>query len=333
MSKIKVAVIGCGVICHNHLIPLSNMPNIEIAAVCDIKPQKAEAVAKEFGCKYYTDYEEMIEKERPDSVHVCLPHYLHAKAAVYCMQHGADVLCEKPMDITLAAAKEMARVHEKTGKKLGIIFQNRYNSGSVFLKSKLDAGKLGKVLGVTAEMMWLRDQSYYDLDAWRGKWKTEGGGVLINQSIHTLDLMRYFAGGEVVSVSASAAHRGDTTVEVEDVSEGRVSFSNGVTAIYYFTNNSAIFLPPCIHVLGKNGHAVVTGSDAVIHWNDGRTEHSPHEEAIKIGKDCYGGSHAFQIADFYGENGEARAQFMLDEALKTQALLEEIYNCAGVRKL
>ncbi len=96
-KKYRVAVIGCGVISSSHLVPLSEQENTEIAAVCDIKKERADAKAAEFGCKAYYDYKEMIDSEQLDSVHVCLPHYLHSTVSIYALQHGLDVLCEKPL--------------------------------------------------------------------------------------------------------------------------------------------------------------------------------------------------------------------------------------------
>lgn len=332
MKKYRVAVIGCGVISSSHLVPLSEQENTEIAAVCDIKKERADTKATEFGCKAYYDYKEMIDSEQLDSVHICLPHYLHSTVSIYALQHGLDVLCEKPVDISFEKALDMKAAADKSGKRLGIIFQNRYNEGTVFAKELLDSGKLGKVLGCSAELLWNRDQAYYDQDEWRGKWDTEGGGVLINQSIHTLDLMRYLMPSEVRSVTASVAHRGTTNVEVEDTAEGYVVFKDGTHGVFYFTNNYTSFLPVRVSISCESGDIYITGASATAKLKDGTLLNSDVSTQKAIGKKCYGTGHFKQIADFYGDNPEAAASFMLDEALKTQKLLEDIYTFAGRKK-
>ncbi len=130
----KVCVIGCGVICENHLKPLSEMKDIALAGVCDVIRERADEKAKKYATTAYYDYQSMIETVKPDAVHLCLPHYLHSPVAVWCMEHGVDVLCEKPMNSSYAGALAMKKTADATGRKLGVIFQNRYNSGSVLAK-------------------------------------------------------------------------------------------------------------------------------------------------------------------------------------------------------
>lgn len=329
MSK-RVGIIGCGVIAPNHLLPLKEFEETEIIAVCDIKADRANKYASEYNCKAYTDYKEMIEKENLDSVHVCLPHYLHCEVTVYALSNGVDVLCEKPMAIHYSEAIKMKETAEKYNRKLGIIFQNRYNDGARFAKKLIKKGKLGKVTCVYADVIWGRDQAYYDSDAWRGKWKTEGGGVLINQAIHTLDLLRYLVDSEVVSVESSVSHKGPTNIEVEDTAEGLIKFENGARGIFYFTNNFLGNISPRLNVEGEKGRIEIRGASAKVYYNDGTVEYSrTNKNAKVIGKACYGLGHFKQIEDFYSETPKID---MLGEAIKTQKLLEEIYKSAGIER-
>ncbi len=333
MKKYRVAVIGCGVIAPNHLTVLDKLNNIEIVAVCDIRKERADAKAKEYNCKSYCDYKEMIEKEQLDSVHICLPHYLHSEVAIYALNSGLNVLCEKPMDISYEKALLMKETAEKSGKKLGIIFQNRYNPGSKFTFDLLESGKIGALKGISANLTWRRDQEYYNQDEWRGKWATEGGGVLINQAIHTVDLTRYMVGSDVVSVSASTAHRGKTTVEVEDTAEGIVKFENGVEVIFYFSINCVRDKHIQVDVYCEKGVINISGGDAVANYYDGTTVRSCDNANLNNpGKACYGVGHYAQIEEYYSENSEVKVRKTLDEALKTQKLLEEIYNSAGIKR-
>lgn len=324
--KFKVGVIGCGVICENHIIPLIENDNTELVAVCDIVEDKAIKYANKYNCKAYFDYKEMLESEELDSVHICLPHYLHSEVAIYAMKHGADVLCEKPMDVTYQNALLMKKVAAENNRVLGVVFQNQYSAGSVFVKDKLKKGDLGKIISASAELKWYRGQEYYDGSDWRGKWSTEGGGVTINQAVHTLDLLREFVDSDVESVNATLSHKGPTTVEVEDTSEGIIHFENGVVAVYYFSNNFVGYQPPKIVLNCDNATVEVSGADATITYNNGLIESiKPKSEVVLIGKQCYGNGHFAQINEFYCDDRESKANDMLNRALKTQKLLDKIY--------
>ena len=331
MKKIRVGIVGCGVICGNHIVPLTENDKTEVVAVCDIVEEKAKSKASELGCAAYTDYKEMIEKENLDSIHICLPHYLHSTVAIYALERGLDVLCEKPMDINSERAKLMIEAAEKSSGKLGIIFQNRYNIGSVLVKESLDSGKLGKILGISAQVVWRRDQCYYDSGDWRGKWLTEGGGVLINQAIHTLDLSRYFIDSEVVDVKATATHFGATTVEVEDTANGMITFENGAKLLFYFTVTSVKDHKISVTLDCENGTAELLANIATISYKDGTVESSQNiKEYIALGKECYGTGHYKQIDEFYSEGNREKVRATMYEAYKTQKLLDEIYDVSGM---
>ncbi len=333
MKKYRVGIIGCGVIAPNHLSVLSKLSNVDLVAVCDVVKDRADNKAKEYGCKAYYDYKEMIAAENLDSVHVCLPHYLHSEATVYSLKAGVDVLCEKPMDISYAKALEMKETADKCGRKLGIIFQNRYNPGTRFAVKLLNSGKIGALKGISANLTWCRDQEYYDQDAWRGKWATEGGGVLINQAIHTVDLTRYLTQSEVASVSASVSHRGNTVVEVEDTAEGIVKFENGTNVMFYFSNNCPRSVNIQVELFCEKGVISILGANATATYDDGTVEESYNDADLENpGKAVYGVGHFAQITEYYTEGAEDKVRKTLEEALKAQKLLEDIYNSAGIKR-
>ena len=144
---------------------------------------------------FYTDYEELLEKEHPDVVHLCLPHYLHVPVSEYFASHGVNVFCEKPVGLNTAQAKEFVEfeaAHPEV--KIGICLQNRLNRTTVELKKIIDGGEYGKVIGCRGFVPWFRGKAYYDEQPWRGQLKTAGGGCMINQSVHTLDLLYYLCG-------------------------------------------------------------------------------------------------------------------------------------------
>ena len=177
MKKLRVAVIGCGRISVMHLVPAAVLDESELVACCDIKEERANAAAKEFGIKAYTDYKEMIDKEALDAVHICLPHYLHTKVACYAFERGVNVLSEKPMDISYEAAVNAVDLARKMGVLYGVIFQCRYNNAPQLVKKAVTSGKLGKIITVRSTLTWTRSDDYYSASDWKGTWDKEGGGI------------------------------------------------------------------------------------------------------------------------------------------------------------
>ena len=207
MKQFRVGIIGCGNIFPMHAIPVTAQENAELVAVCDVKEDRARAKAEEFNCAYYLDYQEMIDQENLDVVHICTPHYLHAPMAIYAAKKGVHVLTEKPMAIKLEDAKAMIAAAEKNDVVLGVIFQNRYNPGSKLIKKALDSGELGGVISCKLSVTWQRTDEYYSQSDWKGTWDKEGGGVVIDQAIHTLDLARWLINSEIEFVEANIANR------------------------------------------------------------------------------------------------------------------------------
>ncbi len=326
----RVAVVGCGVISKNHLYALNKLTTVQLVAVCDIVEQKAKDAADAYGCRYYTDYHEMFVKEKPDVVHICLPHYLHAPVAIEAMEMGIDVLCEKPMHKDLEGARRMKEVSLRTGRRLGVIFQNRYNSGCRLAKKVLVSGELGKVKGVCGTVMWNRDDRYYASGPWRASYETAGGGVIINQAIHTLDLVRWFADSDVEDVHATVSHHGETHAEVEDTAEGVIYFKNGIKGLFFFSINNVCDEQVQVSVYCEKGKIQITGTEAVITLNNGEVlESTPSHETFYGAKSIYGVSHVRQIAHFYRPGNEAETTMTMEEALKTQELIDMIFKSSA----
>ena len=198
MEKMGAAVIGCGAISGVHADALRESQYAELLCVVDIKEDRAKKAADRYSCQWETDYRKVLDNKDIHVIHVCTPHYLHADMAIEGLKAGKHVLVEKPVAINVEQAKKMLEASKKYKSFLGVCFQNRYNPTSVVAKQILDSGELGKVLGIKGLVTWYRDEEYYSSSGWRGSFDTEGGGVLINQSIHTLDLMQWF-GGDIES--------------------------------------------------------------------------------------------------------------------------------------
>jgi UDP-N-acetyl-2-amino-2-deoxyglucuronate dehydrogenase len=298
MEKLNTAIIGCGTIFGVHAAALQQIPETHLAAVVDIDAAKAAVEAKRYGCKSYTNYRQMLQDGRIRAVHICTPHYLHAEMTIAALQSGKHVLVEKPMAIALTDAKAMIDVARKTGKRLGICFQNRYNPTSIRIKKILASGRAGKILHAKAAVKWHRDAAYYQKDGWRGTWATEGGGVLINQAIHTLDLLQWFI-GDIASVTGSIATTSlKNVIEVEDTAQAVFTFKNGVTADFFATNCHPVNAPVELEIECERLTLKLAG-DLTIETQEGKVA-KVAEITRRTGRKAYwGNSHETLIRDFY----------------------------------
>lgn len=298
MSRLNVAVIGCGNIFKNHTKALKDMEGVNFHTFCDIKLDRALSAVKDFGGVATSDFNEVVNNDEIDVVHICTPHYLHAPMAVEALKHGKHVLVEKPVAMNAKEAEKVIRAAEESNRHIGVCFQNRYNENSVRIKELLDSGKAGAILGARAFVTWHREGKYYTESDWRGKWSTEGGGVLINQSIHTIDLLQWFM-GEVESVSGNTATRKlADIIEVEDTAEGYIKFKSGANCLFYASNCYAVNAPISIEIACENA-VIRLEDDLTIKWNDGKVE-GFSESSKSTGEKAYWGlGHSKLIRDFY----------------------------------
>ncbi|OAB43742.1 Gfo/Idh/MocA family protein [Paenibacillus glacialis] len=338
MSKFKVGIIGCGNIFPMHAISIQLSDVAELVAICDIKEDRAKQAAEKHNCNFYTSYEEMLDKEEIDVVHICTPHYLHAPMTTYAASKGKHILTEKPMSISTEDAREMVALCESNGVTLGVIFQNRYNPGSQLIKNAILDGSLGQVLGAKCSVTWNRSDEYYSLSDWKGTWEKEGGGVLIDQAIHTMDLMRWFVGEEIEYVDAQMGNRAHESIEVEDSVEGVMKFKSGIFGGFFAVNYYSYDAPVEIEVHCEKGIAKMVAEKAMIRYNDGTeiTKDKDPNEVVDYGqgvKMYWGVSHLKQIRDYYEalKTGEV---LYIDgkEALKTQEMIAGIYQSGKENK-
>lgn len=313
----KIAVVGLGVIGTVHVSILKNF-GYDPVALCDIDKEK---LAKYEGVKRYTDYIKMLDEVKPEAVHICTPHYLHAEMVIEALGRNINVLCEKPLCIKAEDIERILEAERNSDAQLGVCFQNRYNPVSRFAKDFLK-GK--KVEGGVGTVFWDRGPDYYASGPWRGKWDTEGGGVLINQAIHTLDLVEWLIGEpEYVTASISNLTLSDF-IEVEDTVSAVFSGKNNFS--FFATNGSCGSFPIEITIKTENDIIRIFDNHAVI--ND---EMKTFEKGNKIyGKDCYGTGHELLIDDFYSCLGSGR-KFEIDgtEAAKVVKLVLGVYASGG----
>ncbi|MBR2612003.1 MAG: Gfo/Idh/MocA family oxidoreductase [Clostridia bacterium] len=296
-KRIRVGVIGLGAVSNNHIRPLLSLENVELCALCDINEEKLQKKKLDFSLdvSLYTDYKEMIENEKLDTVHILTPHYLHAPMTVYALEHGLDVFLEKPMGISLSDIDAIRTAEKQSGRRVCVCFQNRFSDTTVNAKKIIEAD--GGVLSAYATVIWNRDASYYAQDlSWRGKWATEGGGVMINQAIHTLDLLCQFL-GTPESVKASCQnHHLEGIIEVEDMCEGLIRFQNGRQALFYTTTAFDGGNVTSLYLTTKN-HTIFIQNEHL--YLDGEKYEMVETESEYYGKECYGKGHQALISLFY----------------------------------
>ena len=335
MEKLRVGVIGCGRISVMHFVSIEQSEKALLVACCDVKKDRADSFAEKYGVKAYYDYKQMIDNERLDAVHICLPHYLHSEVACYAFEKGINVLTEKPMDVNLKKAEEAVKKAEEKGVLFGVISQTRYNNSVKLVKKLLEAGELGKIITARSILTWSRSDDYYLESDWKGTWDKEGGGVVIDQAIHSIDLTNWLINSEIESVSCSMANRGHKIVKVEDTAEGFIKYKNGVTYSFYCMNNYGIDEPIEIRLCCEKANVVFGYDDAYVYFHDGRVQEAHQDEntvEYEGGKDYWGFQHARQIEQFYRAClGEEELDISGKEALKTHRLVCEIYDKGGMK--
>lgn len=335
MGKLRVGIIGCGrisIVYAHAFHVLSDLCDLVMAV--DKQKEKAEAFAKPFSASYGTTIEEMIAVH-PDVVHVCTPHYLHSIQVSALLSAGINVLSEKPMGISMAEALSMKEAEEKSSARLGIILQNRYIEGVQRAKKLLDSGVLGKVTGAWSFLAWHRPPSYYQCD-WKGKWATEGGGVLIDQAIHSIDLVQYLVNDKVATISGRIENRVLTMVEVEDVADAIITFSSGIRYSLFATNYHVNNSPIQVEIVCEKGKIHITGFEVTIECED-RTEtiipHAKPEESL--GNQAYWGVyHLHEIREFYQDLMEGKPfPITADEGMKALRIVLGVYASSKENKV
>lgn len=260
MGKLKTALVGCGKVAHFHAKAFVNLANSAFTAVCDRDIERAKAFASEYGVKAYNDVEEMIADAGIDVLSVCTPHPIHAKIAAPAARMGCHVLIEKPLASNLKDCDTILNAAKEGNAVIGTVCQRRFYRPSMRIKQAIDNGAIGRPVMGTVNMFGWRDQKYYESDAWRGTWEGEGGGVLVNQAPHQLDLLLWYMGDveEVYGVWQNLNH---PYIEVEDTAMAIVKFKNGGIGNILVSNSQNPALYGKVHVYGENGASIGVQTD------------------------------------------------------------------------
>lgn len=258
-EKIRFGVIGCGAIGPTHCGAILQIEGAELVAVSDIVAEKTQKAAKKFDVsRVYQSDVELLADPDIDAVCVCTPSGMHADGAVAAMRAGKHVVIEKPMDVSLEACDRLIAAEDETGKKLAIISQHRFDAATVLVKQAIDSGKLGRIVLADATVKWWRTQGYYDSGDWRGTWAMDGGGALMNQGVHTVDLLQWLTGG-VATLYAQTRTAAHERIEVEDTAVAALTFNNGAIGTLTATTAAWDGFPVRIDIYGTEGTAIIEG--------------------------------------------------------------------------
>ena len=270
-------IVGTGLIAEFHAKALAEIPGARLRACFDIAPDRSAAFAARFGCTAYSDIGSFLRHPDLDIVNICTPSGLHLDAALPAAEAGKHLIVEKPLEISKARCARMIEACDRAGVTLSGIFPSRFHDASLAVKAALEGYRFGRLTMGNAYVKWWREQSYYDLGGWKGKKALDGGGALINQSIHAIDLLRWFMGPieEVCAFTGAAGHSG---IDVEDNAIAAVRFANGALgAIQGSTSVWPGFLKR-LEISGMKG-SVVMEEENLPFWKF-RAE-TPEDDAIR----------------------------------------------------
>jgi predicted dehydrogenase len=304
MSEIRFGILGCGNISKTHVHGIANSEGAVLTAVCDEVEEKAKSLAAEASVAAFTNYEDFLREV--DAVVIALPSGLHADYTVRAASLGKHVLTEKPLDITLGSGTRMVDACENANVKLGCISQHRFARDMQRLHNAAQNGDLGTLIQGDSYTKWFRSQAYYDSAGWRGTWAMDGGGCLMNQGVHYIDMIQWIMGG-VKSVQArvrTISH----DIEVEDQAIAMVEYQNGALGVIQGSTSTYPGMSERIEVHGTKGTVVVEGDRAKIWAVKEIADQEPFGAGVTLGKahdldddpttSTWNEAHRLQIQDF-----------------------------------
>lgn len=249
-------IIGTGTIAGVHAKAISEIENASLVAVYDIVEEKAARFASEYGAESYSSLEAFFSDERVDIVTITTPSGAHLEPALKAIEHRKNVIIEKPMEVTAERIDLLIAKAKEYGVILSGVFQSRFHEAPLLIKKAIEGGRFGRISLIDAQIKWYRSQEYYDSVPWRGTWKLDGGGALMNQGIHAIDLLCWF-GGKVKNVSARTQTLGHTNIEVEDTASAVLEFENGALGVIEGTTCCYPGFLKRIEIAGTDGSAVL----------------------------------------------------------------------------
>jgi UDP-N-acetyl-2-amino-2-deoxyglucuronate dehydrogenase len=342
MKTWNFGIVGAGLIADFHARALADIASAKLAGCCDKIAERANKLAEKYGCKTFDSYEQMVKSNEIDVVTIATPSGAHAEPAIAAAEAGKHVICEKPLEVTLERVDAMIEAHKKAKTLLGGVFQNRFADAQQVLREAINSERFGTITYAGAYVPWWRTDEYYK-DSWHGTWKLDGGGALMNQSIHMVDMLCDLM-PPVESVQAYAATLGHPQIEAEDTAVAVLRFANGALGVIYGTTASYPGQFKRFEVTGTKG-TVIYLEDSFTVWQF--ADERPEDEKIRkqygqvkgLGgvADPAAISHENHTRNFkaFIDALESRGEFCLSgtEARKAVALILAIYKSAKEQKL
>lgn len=331
MEKVKFGIVGCGVIAPWHAKAITGIPEAELVAVCDVIEERAQKLSGDFGNPaVYTDYNKMFAEAGIDAISVCVPSGLHGQVTIDAAKAGKHVMCEKPIEITLPKIDAMVQACRDNNVKLGVIFQRRTSPMWNKVKNAIEAGWLGKMVLGDAYLKYFRSQDYYNSGEWRGTWELDGGGALMNQGVHCIDLQRWIM-GPIDTVYAQADHL-VRDIEVEDTCCAVFKFKSGAFGVLQGTT-SVVGMNHKLEFHGDQGTIAVDGEKITVWKVPGHEEEQSESgetgSAASDPKAIGTQGHARQIQDLCEAIVEGRDPMVGgEEARKAVEVILAIYESA-----
>ncbi len=280
METVKFAIVGCGIIAEVHAAGMLATPEAELIAVYDSDSEKGQAFAAKYGAVYYDSYEQLLALEEVQVVNICTPSALHPDQTVMAAEAGKHIICEKPIAIKLEDAQRMIAACHRNHVKLSTVFPRRMSPAARFLKQFIADGGLGKLTLCDACVKIYRSQQYYDSAGWRGTWAMDGGGAMMNQGIHTVDLLQWLA-GPVRSVYGRAEAK-QRSIEVEDTAIALLDFENGAMGVLEITTTVEPDQGQRLELHGDRGTAIYTEDTLTVLFADGKQVEVPAFEPFRV---------------------------------------------------
>jgi predicted dehydrogenase len=327
-----IGIIGCGVIADIHAQAINQLTNGQLIAVYSRNIDNARKFSEKYTIDFHTDWDSFIQNERIDLVSICTPSGTHLDVGLKAAKAGKDVIVEKPIDVTVERGRKLVEFCADSGVYLAVIFQNRYLKSVIEAKELIVRGEIGEIFHADAHIKWFRSQEYYDSAAWRGTFALDGGGVLINQAIHSIDLLRYLV-GDVDYIFGQTGIYTHTGIEGEDDAAATLRFKNGAIGTIVASTSMAPARSRLVEIHGKTGTLVLDGDELFI---DGEPVNG--NNAVKRKKSVGADSplqgfspepHRRQFEEIIDHiNREMQPNVSGKDSLKTLAIVQAIYESA-----
>lgn len=263
-KSISFGIVGCGIIARFHALAVSEVPGARLIGACSKTFSSTEKFCSEFAVRPYESFEKMLQEPELDAVVICTPSGDHAWQITQALKAGKHVVVEKPMCLTMEQANAVVALADELGLMVCVISQTRFSDGVQAIKQAIDRGELGKLVSACLTMRYFRDQNYYNLAQWRGTMAGDGGGVLMNQGIHGIDVLCYLMGKPAGVKGYARTLLRD--IEVEDTAVAALEFENGALAVIDATVCSQPAMPRKLTICGEKG-SVVLEEDSIVQWN------------------------------------------------------------------